>query len=41
MASVSLLTHQPTSDLPAGAECPLTGIYVVSHRNPPHAVPHE
>jgi hypothetical protein len=37
----SLLTHSKSFDLPAGAECPATGIYVVTHRNPPHALPHE
>jgi hypothetical protein len=41
MESLELLTHQKTSDLPAGAECPVTGIYVVTHRNPTHAGPHE
>jgi hypothetical protein len=37
----SLLTHSKSFDLPAGAQCPATGIYVVTHRNPPHALPHE
>ena len=37
----SLFTHPKSFDLPAGAECPVTGIYAVTHRNPPHALPHE
>jgi hypothetical protein len=32
----------PASDnLPAGTRAPFVGIYVVSHRNPAHAQPHE
>ena len=30
-----------TANLPAGIEAPHTGVYVVSHRNPAHALPHE
>ena len=28
-------SHESAFELPAGTECPATGIYVVSHRNPP------
>ena len=32
----------PASDnLPAGTATPVIGIYVVSHREPAHALPHE
>ena len=34
-------TTSSTADLSAGTETPTTGIYVVSHRNPAHAQPHE
>jgi hypothetical protein len=30
-----------TANLPAGTIAPATGIYVVSHRSPAHALPHE
>jgi hypothetical protein len=30
-----------TSNLPAGTEAPATGIYVVSHLHPAHALPHD
>jgi hypothetical protein len=30
-----------TANLPAGTDAPHTGVYVVSHRNPAHALPHE
>jgi hypothetical protein len=30
-----------TANLPAGRTAPATGIYVVSHREPAHAQPHE
>jgi hypothetical protein len=30
-----------TANLPAGTIVPATGIYVVSHRSPAHALPHQ
>ena len=30
-----------TANLPAGTPAPSTGIYVVTHGQPPHAQPHE
>jgi hypothetical protein len=30
-----------TANLPAGTHAPHTGVYVVTHRNPHHALPHE
>jgi hypothetical protein len=30
-----------TANMPAGQEAPATGIYVVSHKSPAHALPHE
>jgi hypothetical protein len=30
-----------TANLPARIQAPHTGVYVVSHRNPAHTVPHE
>ena len=30
-----------TANMPAGQEAPATGIYVVSHFQPAHAIPHE
>ena len=30
-----------TANLPAGTMAPTAGVYVVSHHNPPHAMPHQ
>jgi hypothetical protein len=35
------LDSDGTCNLAAGTVAPMAGIYVVSHRDPPHAAPHE
>jgi hypothetical protein len=35
------MVARPDSDLPPGTEAPIAGIYVVMHKNPAHALPHE
>jgi hypothetical protein len=36
-----IMTTSQGSNLPAGAQAPMPGIYVVSHYQPSHAMPHE
>jgi hypothetical protein len=36
-----MLGSPQTANLPAGTMAPVIGIYVVAHRNPAHALPHD